>query len=207
MKILGITPARGGSKGIPRKNLKSLAGKPLLAWTVEHALQSKLLTDFVVSTEDPEIAKTARDLGAAVIDRPAELATDNADSFPVLAHAVAKRPAELIVMLQCTSPVRSTGLIDRCVEAFLESGADCLGAVVPDKNFPFGKMMPRRQEMEARNLDIGSVYVYKSELILSGDPYGKSQAVYRVSREEAVEIDDEFDFWLAEKILLERRPA
>lgn len=206
MRILGVTPARGGSKGLPRKNVKLIAGKPLIGWTIEAGLASRRLDGYVVSTEDPEIAGITRGLGADVVNRPAELATDTADTLPVLQHVLSERPADLVVLLQCTSPVRSPGLIDRCVERFLESGADCLGAVLPDKNFEFGRDMPRRQEIAPRMLDIGNVYVYKASLIMAGKPYGSSQAVLPVSREEAVEIDEEFDFWLAEKILLERAP-
>lgn len=206
MRVLGVIPARGGSKGIPRKNVRLIAGKPLIAWTVAAAAEARRLDSFVVSTEDAEIASVARACGAPVLDRPPELATDTADTLDVLKHALRERPHDLVVLLQCTSPVRSRGLVDRCVEAFLRSGADCLGAVLPDKNFEFGREMPRRQEIAPRMLDIGSVYVYKASLIMDGRPYGSSQAVFPVSREEAVEIDEDFDFWLAEKILLERAP-
>lgn len=206
MTALGVIPARGGSKGIPRKNIRPIAGKPLIAWTIEAAKAAKRLDSFVVSTEDPEIAALARAYGAPVLERPAELATDTADTLDVLRHALRARPHDLVVLLQCTSPVRSSGLIDRCLEAFERSGADCLGAVYPDRNFEFGREMPRRQEILPRMLDIGNAYVYKARLIHAGTPYGASQAVLPVSREEAVEIDEEFDFWLAEKILLERPP-
>ena len=98
--ILGVIPARGGSKGIPRKNIRPIAGKPLLAWTIEHAKASKLLTRFVVSTEDAEIAKIARGRGAEVLKRPAKLAGDKADTLPVLQHALDAIPADIVVLLQ-----------------------------------------------------------------------------------------------------------
>ncbi len=205
--ILGLTPARGGSKSVPRKNLEAVAGKPLIAWTIGHAKASRLLSRHVVSTEDPEIAQTARLHGAEVLDRPAELATDTADTLPVLQHALARIPAEVVVLLQCTSPVRSPGLIDRCIERFLREKADCLGTVHEDRSFEYGRKMPRRQEIAPRLLDIGNVYVIKAELIRAGTTIGPRLVPFPISREEAVEIDEPFDLWLAEKILLERAPA
>ena len=200
-RILGIIPARGGSKSIPRKNIKPIAGKPLIAWTIEAAKASKLMDHFVVSTEDAEIARVSRECGAEVVDRPAELATDTADTLPVLQHVLKSIPAEIVVLLQCTSPVRSSDLIDRCIQKFLEEKADSLAAVFPDKNFAWGEERPRRQEIDPRPLDIGNVYVYRAGLILEGGRFGKKTVSVEISREEAVEIDEEFDFWLTEKIL------
>ena len=93
-KVLGLIPARGGSKGVPRKNIREVRGKPLIAWTIEAAKRSKLLDRFVVSTEDPEIAVIARQYGAEVIDRPAELANDAALSIDVVKHVLSLVPAE-----------------------------------------------------------------------------------------------------------------
>lgn len=207
LSILAVIPARGGSKGLPRKNIRPIAGKPLIAWTIEAAKDSRLLDRCVVSTEDPEIAEVSRRHGAEVLARPPELATDEADTLPVLQHALKSCPADLLVLLQCTSPVRAPGLIDRCIEKFLAGEADALGTVLPDKNFEYGQDMPRRQEITPRLLDIGNVYVNRADLVLAGDRFGKRISTLSVSREEAVEIDDDFDFWLAEKILLERPPA
>src|SRR5712691_1233000 len=111
--ILGIIPARGGSKGIPRKNLRPLLGKPLLAWSVEAAKESRRLDAFAVSTEDREIARVARQYGADVIERPPELASDEASTLAVLQHALKVRPADVLVLLQPTSPIRDRELVDR----------------------------------------------------------------------------------------------
>ncbi|MEA3494002.1 MAG: acylneuraminate cytidylyltransferase family protein, partial [Candidatus Margulisiibacteriota bacterium] len=124
--ILGIIPARGGSKGIPRKNIKMIAGKPLIVWTIEAAKRSKLMDRFVVSTEDPEIAKIAREHGAEVVIRPAELATDEATTISALQHVLSQIDAKTVVLLQPTSPVREKGLIDRCIERFNETKVDNL---------------------------------------------------------------------------------
>lgn len=205
--VLAVIPARGGSKGIPGKNIKRIAGKPLLAWTIEHALAAKSVDRVVVSTEDPRIAAVARKWGAEVLDRPKALASDKADTLPVLQHALRACPADVLVVLQCTSPIRSKGLIDRCIAKFLKTKADSLGTVLSDRNYEYGAVMPRRQEIKPRLLDNGNVYVNRADLILKkGDRHGKRFTTLTTSREESVEIDDEYDFWLAERILLERKP-
>lgn len=203
--VLALIPARGGSKGVPGKNIKPIAGKPLLAWTIEHALAAKTVDRVVVSTEDPLIAAVARQWGAEVLGRPKKLATDTADTLPVLRLALKKCPADILVVLQCTSPIRSKDLVDRCVAKFLAVKADSLGTVTRDYSYEYGQDMPRRQDIRPRLVDNGNVYVNRAELVLAkGDRFGKRWATLEISREEGVEIDDEYDFWLAEKILLER---
>lgn len=207
MNILGVVPARGGSKGIPRKNVKPLAGKPLLAWTIESAAASRLLTRFVVSTEDDEIAKIAESHNALVLRRPPELATDKADTLAVLQHALDQSPADVVVVLQPTSPVRRAGLVDQCIERYLQEKAESLGTIHKDYSYEYGRDMPRRQEIAPRLVDNGNVYVISAGLIKAGRMLGQRLATLEISREEAVEIDEDFDFWLAEQILLHRRLA
>jgi len=115
--ILGITPARGGSAGLPRKNIRPVAGRPLLAWTLEAARESKRLDRYVISTEDPEIALVASRYGAEVIHRPAELATDEVTTLSVLQQVLEQIHADTVVLLQATSPVRDSDLIDRHVRS------------------------------------------------------------------------------------------
>ncbi|MBI3288369.1 MAG: acylneuraminate cytidylyltransferase family protein [Elusimicrobia bacterium] len=205
--MLAVIPARGGSKGIPGKNIKPIAGKPLLAWTIEHALAAKSLDRIVVSTEDPKIAAVARKWGAEVLARPRALATDRADTLPVLQHALRACPADVLVVLQCTSPIRSKGLIDRCVAKFLKTKADSLGSVHHDHSYEYGVEMPRRQEIAPRLIDNGSVYVNKAALVLKGDRIGRRFTTLETSRAEGFEIDEPFDFWLCEKILSDRELA
>ena len=204
--ILGVIPARGGSKGIPRKNLRSVAGKPLIAWSIHAAQQSQRLSRFVVSTEDSEIAASAEALGAGVLWRPRELASDETSTQAVIEHALAQLPADIVVVLQPTSPVRGTGLVDACVERFLASGAASLGTVRRDFSYEYGVEMPRRQEMTPRWLDTGCVYVIDAEVVKAGRSIGDRTATFETSAEEAVDVDDEFDLWLAEQILLQRPP-
>lgn len=199
--VLGIIPARGGSKGVPRKNIRLAAGKPLLVWTIEAAQKSRVLERWVVSTEDAEIAEIARRHGAEVLPRPAELASDEASTVSVLQHVLEQVPAEVVVVLAPTSPIRRDGLIDACIERFFTEGADSLGTVHKDYSYEYGQDMPRRQEIRPRLVDNGNVYVIRSEVIRAGRWLGDRLAVFETTREEGVEVDDEFDLWLAEQVL------
>src|SRR5262245_13926725 len=127
MNVLGLIPARGGSKGVPRKNIKPLAGKPLLNYTAEAALSSQKLTRVILSTEDEEIAEVGRACGIEVpFLRPAELAQDTTPTLPVVQHALQFLEAmgshfDAVCLLQPTNPFRRTVDIDNCIE-LLESG-------------------------------------------------------------------------------------
>lgn len=201
--ILGITPARGGSKGIPRKNIKMIAGKPLLAWTIEAAKKSKILDRYIVSTEDKEIAKVASDSGAEVLFRPAHLATDEASTMSVLQHAITNIPCDITVLLQATSPIRKVGLIDECVKEFIDNRHDSLATGFICKYMEYSKYNLRRQDISGFFYDDGNVYVIKSECIRTGDRYGKIIGKKIIDKWQNIDIDDEFDFWVAEKILLQ----
>ena len=202
--ILGVTPARGGSKGIPRKNIKMIAGKPLIAWTIEAAKSSKLVDRYVVSTEDRKIADTAKRCGAEVLDRPVELATDEASTLSVLQHAVKSMPCDIVVLLQATSPVRRRSLIDQCVKEFIDKGYDSLATGFICTYVEYGKNALRRQEIPGFFYDDGNVYVIKADLVRRGSLYGANAGKKIVSRWENVEIDDEFDFYVAEKALMKK---
>ncbi len=199
--ILGITPARGGSKGIPRKNIKTIAGKPLLAWTIEAAKKSKLLDEYIVSTEDREIAMIARKYDVEVLSRPPELATDEASTMGVLQHVVKLIPCDVVVLLQATSPIREGGLIDECIKEFLDKGYDSLATGFICKYIEYGRSELRRQENKGFFYDDGNVYVIKAELIKKGERFGEKIGKKIISRPENIEIDDQFDFWMAERIL------
>lgn len=201
---VGIIPARGGSKGIPRKNIKNICGKPLIAWTIEAALKSKTLNRVIVSTEDEEIASVSCHYGAEVYARPAELATDEATTLSVLQNMIQKIDDDIIVLLQATSPVRDRDLIDKCVETFIEKNADSLATGFICKFMEYGSYTQRRQDLEGFFYDDGNVYVFRKDIIEEGDRYGRNMERMCISREQNVEIDDEFDFWIAEQILLKR---
>lgn len=202
--ILGITPARGGSKGIPGKNIKLIAGKPLIAWTIESAKKAALLDKYIVSTEDKDIAKVAKDYDAEVLYRPPELASDEASTLSVLQHAVEKISCDIVVLLQATSPVRKPGLIDECIKEFMDNEYDSLATGFICKYIEYGMNDLKRQDIKGFFYDDGNVYIIKADLIKRGDRYGRKICRKIVNRQENVEIDDEFDFWLAESILCKK---
>lgn len=199
--ILGLIPARGGSKGIPGKNIKELYGKPLIAWTIERALESHRLDRVIVSTDSRKIAEISLSYGAEVLMRPAELATDTASTQDVMVHALHNYPADILVLLQPTSPCRRSGLIDSCIEDFEKGGYDSLATGFICDYKEYGKNTLPRQQIKGFFYDDGNVYVIKAESILSGDRYGKKIGHKFITRYENAEIDDEFDFWLLGKIL------
>ena len=199
--ILGVTPARGGSKGIPRKNIRVIAGKPLIAWTIEAAVQSKLLNRYIVSTEDEEISRIVRQYQTDVLPRPDELSTDETPTLAVLQHVVEQIPCDIVVLLQATSPVRKPGLIDECISLFLDKEYDSLASGFMCKFVEYGKNELRRQDIKGFFCDDGNVYIIKADLIKNGDRHGDKIGRKIISRWENVEIDDEIYFWIAENIL------
>ncbi|MGB7789230.1 cytidylyltransferase domain-containing protein [Methanoregula sp.] len=205
--ILGVIPARGGSKGIPRKNIRQICGKPLIAWTIEATRESAYLDRFVVSTEDPEIAGISRAYHAEVADRPAYLATDEATTLSVLQDILLKIDADIVVLLQCTSPVRTPDLIDQCIEKFRKTGADAVATGYLCSLFEWGTYSARRQDLHPYFHDDGNVYVINADNILNGDLFAGKRETVITDRECSFEIDDLFDFWLNEQILMKRNPG
>ena len=201
MKFLGLIPARGGSKGVPRKNIRPICGHPLIAWTISAALKSGLLDQILVSTEDEEIAEISRSYGAEVLKRPDELAVDTALSRDVIAHALKATGAENSVLLQATSPVRSPGLIDRVVAAFNGGSWDSMATGFEYPLYPPHGVEHRRQNIQYVFVNDGSVIVSTRATVLNNSLFGQKTGTLISSREENVDIDDEFDFWLAEKVL------
>jgi len=200
--ILGVIPARGGSKAIPRKNIKPLLGKPLITWSIEAAQQSQLVDRFVVSTEDDEIADIARAAGAEVLDRPVELASDDATTVAVLQHTLDMIKADTIVLLQPTSPIRINGIIDRSIERFLASGCDTLATSYVSKHFAWGAVdNGPRQRLKGYFHDDGNVYVFKSPVLQAGRWIGDQPCEMEISSIYNIEIDTIADFWAIEGIL------
>ncbi len=204
MKTLGLIPARGGSKGVPGKNIKEINGKPLIAWTIESAKKATKLDKIVVSTDSDDIAGVARKWGAEVLIRPAELATDTASTQDVMVHALQNYPADILVLLQPTSPYRSEGLIDRCISDFEKNQYDSLATGFMCDYKEYGTNILPRQQIKGFFYDDGNVYVIKASNILRGDRYGKKIGRFFTDRFENAEIDDEYDFWLLEKVLKEK---
>lgn len=202
--ILGLIPARGGSKGIPGKNIKKICNKPLIVWTIESALQAECLDQIVVSTDSIEIAQVAEKAGARVLMRPRELATDMASTQDVMIHALQHYSADTIVLLQPTSPYRQEGRIDECVREFIENEYDSLATGFWCSYKEYGTNTLPRQKIQGFFYDDGNIYVIKASNVLAGDRYGKKIGRKVISRYENAEIDDEFDFWLLEHILRDK---
>lgn len=182
MQIVAVIPARGGSKGIPRKNVLPIAGRPLIAWTIAQALEVPGLR-VIVSTEDDEIAAISRSSGAEVIVRPEDLAEDTTPTEPVVEHVIAtltqrgERP-DAVMLLQATSPVRLPGTLARAIAEFDSSGADSIVGVVAQSPFLWRHgspsradydytRRPRRQDLREEDLryrETGSIYLTRSEI-------------------------------------------
>ena len=180
-ETIAIIPARGGSKGIPGKNIKNLGGKPLIAHSILDALEAQQVDRIYVTTDNPEISQVSTDYGASIIHRPAELANDTASSESALIHALMEIEKsginpELIVFLQCTSPLR-TGLdIDRAIEQMRAENADSLLSVSPTHRFLWHQVddvaqsinydyhhRPRRQDLNPQYMENGSIYMNKAK--------------------------------------------
>ncbi len=221
MKVLGIIPARGGSKGIPRKNTRMLGGKAVIEWTIESALSSKLITNLIVTTDDPEIADVARKAGAHLpFLRPAELAGDQVPTLPVLQHALQHMPGfDAVCLLQPTTPFRETGEIDLCISTLLESGADSVVTMarIPDEHHPEWAYIEncdgfmhlhsespdpptRRQSLRPTYFRDGSVYVARTKFIEANTLYGERIKGVIVSRSQHVNLDTLDDWHLAKTI-------
>lgn len=226
MRVLGVIPARGGSKGIPRKNIRLLGGKPLIAWTIEAAQQSRLLTRVILSTEDEEIAAVGRQWGVEVpFLRPAELAQDDTPTLPVVEHALRECEKDgvrydAVCLLQPTAPLRKPAWIDGCIRMLEERGADAVVTVcrIPEEHHPWWSLMkdaagwmqfssgrtvpPRRQDLPPAYHREGSVYVTRREVLVeAGSLYGNRLAGWEVSQEETVNLDTEEDWRRAEYLL------
>ncbi|MBF0312073.1 MAG: acylneuraminate cytidylyltransferase [Oligoflexia bacterium] len=207
--IIGIIPARGGSKGIPRKNIKPIAGFPLIYWTIEAAKNSKLLDEFYVSTEDDEIAQIAQQYGAKVLQRPSDLAEDDTTTIELLKHIVEHHPLKgkitAVVVLQPTSPIRNPSTIDEAIHSFNNTMSDTLasGYYTKIKEYATHCNLPR-QQIKGFFYDDGNIYILKKELVEQGLWFGGKIERMISSKELSYEIDDDTDFFIVEQLLLKR---
>ena len=226
MRILGLIPARGGSKGVPKKNIKLLGRKPLIEYTIDSAKESTMLTQIVVSTDNEEIAIAAEVYGCKPpFIRPAELAEDTSTSLEVVQHAIAFFEAQniffdAVCLLQPTSPFREKGCIDKAISQFINTNADCLVSVLPipleyNPHWAFEEaengllkiatgettIIPRRQALPKAFHRDGSIYLSKTEVIKNGSLYGNKIAYLESNPEFHVNIDTMEDWEKAEKLL------
>lgn len=221
MITLAIIPARGGSKGIPRKNIRLLNGKPLIAYTIEQAKATPSITRVVVSTDDAEIGAVAQQYGAEVVWRPAEISGDTASSESALLHVLdyleqteGYQP-ELLIFLQATSPLRRPYDIANAIQKLIDEGADSLLSLAPFGHFlwhvPGGELQslnfdylnrPRHQELSPLYMENGSIYVFKPWVLRQlGNRLGGKITYYEMDPLSAIDIDTPADFDLCEAIL------
>lgn len=229
-RILGVIPARGGSKGVHRKNIALLEGKPLIEYTIQAAQQAKLLTDFVVSTEDHEIAQVSKMLGAPVpFLRPKELSDDKSLSYPVLRHALDYMEDlhgsayDGVMLLQPTTPLRSSRDIDACITALFSSDADSIVSVTSVGAFhplrmklmkdgylvnllgPGSENLQPRQELPPVFIRNGAVYLSRRAVVVEeGSMVGSKCLPYLMPSETSVNIDQELDLVVATQLLREQ---
>ena len=217
--ITAFIPARGGSKGIPEKNIKEFAGKPLVVHSIEYALNCSQIDEVVVSTDDDKIAKIARKTGAKIVKRPPELSTDSATTESAIHHFVNKfnKKPDILVLLQPTNPFRPKGSLDNALTHFTNNGFDSLLSIVPTHRF-FWRIKddqttfaeydylnrPRRQDMkldDIRYVENGSLYIFtRKHFDKTGNRLGGKIGYVEWPEEYSMEIDTPLDFSMVEKI-------
>lgn len=220
-KILAIIPARGGSKGVPRKNIKKLAGIPLIVHSILHARNAPSVGRIVVSTDDDEIAQVSRHWGAEVIMRPPEISGDTASSESALIHVLDSLKEsenyvpDFVVFLQATSAIRGDEDIENGIRKLKTENADSLLSVSPMQGFLWrdeGKSLtsfsydhknrPRRQEAPKDLIENGSFYIFKPEVLLTeNNRLGGKIVYYEQGLRESIQIDEPEDIELVEALL------
>lgn len=225
--IIGIIPARGGSKGLPNKNIKELCGKPLIAWTIETGLKSKYLDELIVSTDYENIAEISKNHGAKIpFLRPDYLASDTSTTFDAIKHTVdfyqneLNREFDYLVLLEPTSPLREDDDIDKMLEVIVQNedkfdSIVSIGevhehpSIMKKKQGPFLadfckelEMKSRRQDNDLAYFPYGVAYIVKTNVFLREETfYTKRNSFYEIKRYQCFEIDDIYDFLAIENIM------
>lgn len=224
MKVLGLIPARGGSKGIPRKNIKHIAGKPLIAWTIETALKSRQLAAVVVTTDDEEIAQVSRKHGAQVpFMRPGELAGDDTSGVDPVLHALRMLPAyDAVLLMQPTSPLRNEEDVVQCLGLAETRNAPCVVSVCNAETHPhwmftldaqlclrplvIDAQVEQRQHLPQVYAPNGALYFARTEWLKHTGRFMTSETVaYVMPHDRSVDIDTTLDWKLAELLLTEQK--
>ncbi len=215
MNIVAVIPARGGSKGIPRKNLRPMAGHPLIYYSIKACLGAASVSKVVVTTDDEEIALFATRFGAEVIMRPTELGEDHVTLDPVILHAVDNSTVgndiDVVVTVQPTSPLITSEDIDGAMARFNDETCDTVLSVVDDRHLCWaisdGKAMPdytarvNRQQLPSRFKETGAIIACRKNVLVTGSRIGKSIQLHEVEHENSFDIDTLSDFYLCESLL------
>lgn len=210
--VLAVIPARGGSKGVPRKNIREVGGKPLIAWTIEEAKKSQYVDRLILSSDDAEIIRIGKEWGCEVpFVRPAALAQDQTPGIEPVLHAVREVPGfDYVVLLQPTSPHRTAEDIDNCLEKCLSLGAPaCVSVTLPDKSpywmYTMGdkdrlcpllpsELITNRQNLPKVYALNGAIYVAKIPFILDEKNFIHADtAAFIMPKERSLDVDDEID--------------
>jgi CMP-N-acetylneuraminic acid synthetase len=226
IKYLAIIPARGGSKRLPRKNILLLQNKPLIYWSIDAALKTQYINEVIVTTDDIEIAEISKKYGAKVpFIRPNELANDTADSVSVVLHVIEYYKSqsvkiENIILLQPTSPLRTSEDISLAIELFEQKNADSIISVCPTEHSPLwcntlpedlsmdNFINPKYKNTRSQDLPIyyrlnGAIYIIKSNILEKEKSFNTSKNSYSyiMSNEKSIDIDTKLDFIIAEQIM------
>ena len=224
-KILVVIPARGGSKGIPRKNIRLLNNKPLISYSIDIAKSSEYVDDVVVTTDDSEIALLSEKFGASVIRRSGDLSGDEVPLDPVIYDAMIKKEKlafdeyDIVITLQPTSPLLKSSTLDKAIEKFEDFNIDSVLSVVDDRHLSWGydeenqRYIPNYYERKNRQFlpkdfrETGAILASRRQFINEMSRLGNHLDLIEVSREESVDIDNYEDWWIAENYLQKKRIA
>lgn len=220
-KVVAIIPARGGSKGIPRKNIRLLNGKPLISYAIEVAKKSSLIDKVVVSTDDAEISNIARQYGAEVLMRPDNISNDEVPLDPVIHYTVEKLEEDLeenydiVVTIQPTSPLLSLVTLENVIQKIIKENYDTVltglddrhlsWRLEEDKFIPNFKERKNRQYLPGEFRESGAVFATKRKYITPTNRMGETITIYVVGSEESIDIDSYTDWWVAEKLLKRKK--
>ena len=224
-KILVVIPARGGSKGIPRKNIRLLNNRPLISYAIGVARSSQYVDDVVVTTDDSEITLIAEKFGASVVRRSSELASDEITLDPVVYNAMIQKEKlafdeyDIVITLQPTSPLLKTQTLDKAIEKFEDFSVDSVISVVDDRHlkwgydddnqryFPLYMQRVNRQYLPKSFRETGAILATRRAFVNETSRLGENISIIEVSREESIDIDTYEDWWLAENYLNRKRIA
>lgn len=224
-KILVVIPARGGSKGIPRKNIRLLNNRPLISYSIDIAKSSQYVDDVVVTTDDSEIALLSEKFGASVIRRSDELAGDEVPLDPVIYDAVVQKEKlafdeyDIVITLQPTSPLLKTSTLDSAIEKFEDFAIDSVLSVVDDRHLSWGydennqRYFPNyierknRQYLPKEFRETGAILATRRQFVHNDSRLGTNLDLIEVSRQESVDIDNYEDWWIAENYLQKKKIA
>ena len=229
MKVVAVIPARGGSKSIPKKNIAMVAGKPLIAYTIEVALQSKYIDRVIVSTDDREIADISKHCGAEVpFMRPAEYATDDATTLSVLQHAIKwledneGYEPEVILILEPTSPLRIADDVDGAIKLLADTDCDSVTGLCEVEHNPYrmrtiveGRVhnfidspvaYAKRQDLPPVYRHSGTIYITRTRIVKDENRiFGDDNRAFMVPLERSIDIDGRFELEIADMILRKRK--